>query len=405
MKAIAVAVLLCLLGTACAEPLPPLSEGMEWKRFEDRGLPTRNFPFSTFVLRRHLREAHEQGDSAEVAATLQQLVRIGYVPTDATLHQLKNHLSEAELSALTARFAARLSPVASSRVVDTIPAEHRLVEGIVWDARGKRLFASTVVGRSLLVRKQEGWRKVGGLDTGSLFGLAIDRRRNLLWAASGRVEQTPSPETAFRGLIAVDLRTLREVRRLPAPEGGSPGDIAVGPDGAVYASDPLSGAVYKANPGDAALSVLVPAGQLHNPQGLAFGPDERRLFVSDYVQGLALINLSDGKLLSVGPGAGTMLDGIDGLFTFEHGLVAIQNGTRPRRILFLVIHASGDWITYAKVLERNHPDWGEPTLGTVRGGAFLYIADAQWDRFGQGGAPAGDRSPAATEIRLVRPFD
>jgi len=404
MKAIAVAAI-CIVTAGCAPPPPRLSAGMEWKRFEDRGLPTRNFPFSPFVLRRHLREAHDKGDSAEVVTTLGQLAEIGYAPTEATLQLLSRHMSEAEMAELKARFADNIKPVEASRLVDSIPVEHRLVEGIAWDARGKRLFAATVVSRALLVREPDGWRRVAGLETGSLFGLAIDRRRNLLWAASGRVEQTPSPETAFRGLIAVDLRTLREVRRLPAPEGGSPADIAVGRDGRVYASDPASGAVYQADMGDTALSILVPPGRLHNPQGLAFGPDQRRLFVSDYVQGLALINLSDGALLDVLPGAQTMLDGIDGLFAFKGGLIAVQNGTRPRRILFLRLHASGDWIVFAKVLERDHREWGEPTLGTVRGNKFLYVADAQWDRFGPGGEASGEAPPGPTAIRLLRPFD
>jgi len=389
---------------ACAQPLPPLSPGLPWVRSEDMALPERNFPFSAFVQRRLLGEAHQAGNSEAVRARLGQLAEMGYAPAEPTLALLARHVPEAEMAALRLRFGSNRASVQASRLVETVPAEHRLIEGIAWDERGERLFASSVVGRALLVRDASGWRAIEGLDSGSLFGLAIDRRRNLLWVASGKVEQTPSPETAFRGLIAIDLATSRPVRRLAAPGEGSPADIAVGPDGSVYASDPASGAIYQAGPTDASLSVLVPAGRLHNPQGLVPTADGRRLYVSDYVQGLAVVNLADGRLIDVLAAAGTMLDGIDGLFAFRNGLIAIQNGTNPRRILFLVPHAAGDIISHVRVLESNHPDWGEPTLGTVRGNQVLYVADAQWERYGAGGVVQGEEPLRPTAIRILRPF-
>lgn len=396
--------LLAVVG-GCAETPPPFT-GTSWVRSEEVPLPERNLWFSSFTMRRLLAEAHQAGDSAVVRERLTRLVESGYAPTEATLNLLARHVPDAEMTALRQRVAANRASVQASRLVAVVPAQYRLVEGIAWDERGNRLFAGTVVSRTLLVHDAAGWRAIEGLDAGSLFGLVIDRHRNILWAASGRVEQTPSPETAFRGLIAVDLATLRQVRRLPAPGNGSPSDMTVGRDGSVYASDPQSGAIYRAGPGDAALSVLVPAGRLHNPQGLVESLDGRSLFVSDYVQGLAMVNLADGALWKMlpGPQAGTMLDGIDGLFRFRNGLVAVQNGTGPRRILFLTADG-GEWIDYVRVLESNHPEWGEPTLGTVRGRReFLYVADAQWERYGPGGALVGEGPPRPTPIRMLRPF-
>src|SRR5205085_2779191 len=84
-----------------------------------------------------------------------------------------------------------------------------------------------------------------------------------------------------RGLIAVDLATLRRVRRLAAPADGTPADIAVAADGTVYASDPNSGAIYRARATDTALTVLVPPGRLRSPQGLVPSADGRRLYVAD----------------------------------------------------------------------------------------------------------------------------
>jgi hypothetical protein len=97
-----------------------------------------------------------------------------------------------------------------------------------------------------------------------------------------------------------------------------------------------------------------------------------------------------------------MLDGIDGLVPWRGGFLAIQNGTSPRRILQLALSDDGSRITAMRVLESSHPEWGEPTLGTVHGDGFLYVADAQWERYGTAGALAGEGPTRPTAIRELR---
>jgi glucose/arabinose dehydrogenase len=186
---------------------------------------------------------------------------------------------------------------------------------------------------------------------------------------------------------------------------GSPADIAWGPDGSVYASDPNTGAIYRAGANDTTLAILVPPGRLRSPQGLVPAPDGRRLYVSDYGYGLAVVDLTDGSVARLESDANTMLDGIDGLYPWRGGLIAIQNGTNPRRILYLTLSSDGGRISSVRALESNHADWGEPTLGTVRRNDFLYVADAQWDRYGEAGAVQGTWPVRATTIRLLRPPD
>jgi len=396
------AALALLLIAGCAAPVA--QRGPVWPAFaEEPAALAAQFPDSASVARRLLATVHQAGDSQAVRTGLARLAASGYAPSQATIDTLAPHVPEAEMAALRLRFAANGARVQASRLFATVPAAHRLVEGIAWDARGRRLFAATVVSRALLVHDAQGWRAVEGLEAGSLFGLAVDQRRRLLWLASGVVEQTPSPGTAFRGLIAVDLASLRPVRRVPVAGPGSPADIVVAADGTVYASDPNSGAIYRARAGDAALQELVPPGRLRSPQGLVPAADGRRLYVSDYGYGLAMVSLADGEVRRLESDAGTMLDGVDGLVGFRGGLIAIQNGTNPRRILLLTLSRDGNRIAAVRVLESNNPDWGEPTLGIARSGDFLYVADAQWDRYGPEGAAQGEGTQRPTPIRLLRP--
>ena len=75
------------------------------------------------------------------------------------------------------------------------------------------------------------------------------------------------------------------------------------------------------------------------------------------------------------------LTGIDGLALFERSLVAIQNGIVPHRVIRLDLAPDGVTISKAAILEMNHPDFDEPTLGVVVDGVFYFSADSQGQKF------------------------
>jgi hypothetical protein len=359
-------------------------------------------PESASALRRLMALAHEAGDAARVRAALGRLADMGYALSPATQAALSVHIAPEEAAPLGARFAANRAALEASQPFASVPAERRLIEGVAFDSRRGRLFASSVVGRELLVLEGGTWRAVAGIDAGSLFGMAVDVRHRRLWIASGALDQTPGRESAFRGLIGLDLDTLRVARRIPVPDGGSPGDVGLGADGTVYASDPVGGAVYRAGPGDAALAVLVPAGRLRSPQGLAVAADGRRLYVADYAYGIGIVDLPSGRTRRLAARLPAMLDGIDGLVLHRGSLIAIQNGTNPMRILRLRLDRDGDTVTGVEVLERASAQWGgEPTLGAVESERLLFVANAQWDRYGPGGARIGEVPTNPTAIRTL----
>lgn len=361
-----------------------------------------SFPESAGVQLRLLNAAHRAGDSARVRAAMIRLSEMGYALSPGALEELGRRLDGPEAASLAARAAADRGEIGGSELVTTVPADFRLVEGLAWDPHGRRLFASSIVSRQLLVQGPEGWSAVPGIDAGSLSGLAVDAPRGLLWMASGVVEPTPSPETAFRGLIAVSLDNLRVVRRVTVTDAGlSPGDIGVAADGTVYASDPMSGAILRLLAGAEAIEILVPPGRLRSPQGIAVVSDRSRLYVPDYNYGIAIVDLPSGRLSRLAADAPMMLNGIDGLLLFEGDLIGIQNGTNPRRIVRIRLDRSGTRATGLEVIERNHRDWGEPTLAQLREGRLIYVADAQWERFGAGGQVSGAEPLRPTAIRAV----
>lgn len=394
------ALLLCgaalLLAAASPSPLWPASPA-------DSADPA-TFPESAMILRAAIGDAIQRGDGPAVENDARALAAMGGALSIASQARIAAFLDRREAEALERRFADNVEPIALSTLETEVPAEYRIVEGLAYDPVTARLFAGSVVDGRLLVRgRDRAWRAVS-LDgpVGGLFGMAVDAKRRRLWLTSGVAEQVTDPAHVFRGLIAVDLDRLAVVRRVPLPaEAGSPGDLVVAADGTVYVSNAENGAIHVCAPGCDRLADLVPPGRFRNPQGLALSHDGRRLYVADYGYGLAVIDLRTGGIARVVTRGPAMLDGIDGLVGWHGDLIAIQNGTNPRRIVRLRLGSKGRVVRSIEVLERANPDWGEPTLATVADNRLLFVADGQWERFAARGAPVGREPPRVTPIRAL----
>ena len=234
------------------------------------------------------------------------------------------------MTALRQRFAANRAAVQASRLFASVPQSGRLIEGVVWDAWRRRLFVTSVVGRELIYGDGQTWRAVPGLDAGSLAGIAIDTPRRRLWVASRSDERSADHQTAFRGLIGIDLDTLRPVRAHSGGRRGRAGRYRGRRrrDG-LCQSTRMAGTIWRLGLGDGGMTVLVPPGRIRSPQGLVPSDDRRRLYVADYAYGIAIVDTRDGSVRRLESASQTMLDGIDGMAAYRGGLS--RSRTAPAR--------------------------------------------------------------------------
>ncbi|RED15362.1 hypothetical protein [Parasphingopyxis lamellibrachiae] len=373
------------------------------------------FPHSGLMQLRLAQDAIDADRMAHAEAALWRYIAMGGTLTEAGQAVFMAAFSDERWPLFVARMTYNAAPRTASVPAASVPANLGLVEGIVHVSTINANLVSSVTARTVYEPSAEGWAPFSGVggepdprspQMGSPMGMAFDAERGWLWVSSSAVDQTTEPDTAFVGMVGISP-DRQEILWLPVGPGEQPGDVALGPDGSAYLSDGATGAVYVRRVGAVALERLVEPGRLRSAQGMVVSPDGSALIVADYSYGLARFDFETGALDRITYDGPHMLDGIDGLVPHGNAIFAIRNGVRPHAILRLSISDSGDRVTAVEIVERENPDWGEPTLGTISGSSFRYIADARWGDFGAGGALNEGAEARTTAIRAIdlSPFE
>lgn len=219
-----------------------------------------------------------------------------------------------------------------------------------------------------------------------VFKLALSADGSVLWASTaavGVMTGAAAEDGSRSALVAFDFATgrVRSVHSVPT-DGRKHllGDFLLTADGAAFATDTLSPVIWHLSPGGKTLEPWLESDDFLNLQGLAFSPDGKVLYVADYANGVWRIDVATKeKSLLVAPPNATFF-GIDGIYAVPSGLLAIQNGVNPQRVL-LISPATGAEPSPARVIVAGHPAMTDLALGTVDGNQFRFIADSGWALF------------------------
>ena len=318
--------------------------------------------------------------------------------------------AQAGWAAVAARIARNAEPVRRADTAVVMPSRDMLAEDIAYDPATRRFFVSSMRERRILAMDRGG-RVTDFVASGqdglwAAVDLGVDARRRLLWVTTDALAFQVGYDSADAGrgaVVAYHLDTGRQVRRIDAPRDTAHflGDLAVSPTGEVYVSDNVTRAVYVVRPGADSLEVVVAPGVLANPQGPALAPDGRRLFVADYLLGIAAVDLVTRRVEWLPQPADVATNGIDGLYVAGRSLIGVQNGTAPSRVIRFAMDERFSRILGWEVLEQN-PQLDEPTHGVVVGDTFHFIANSGDDR-ARGATVRDDpaaRPPAVMRVRL-----
>lgn len=345
----------------------------------------------------HLAVAAGRTDAALRAARGLLAIGLGVRVSDGEEGRLRD---VAGWPALADSLRAAGAPLERSEVFRTLADTLFHPEGVAHDPTSGRWFLSSIRQRRVVAVDPTGdvtsfvIPGQDGLD--AAFGMVVDPRRGVLWVASSPVPEEQGYDSAPAGraaLFAFDLRTAHLRARVALPPtdssdviGRQVGDLALAPNGDIYASDPLGRAIYRVPAGTipSVVEVLTSDLPFRNPQGMVVAPDGGAMIVADYSHGLMRVDLRSHAVTYLPPPTGATLLGIDGLALAGPGrLVAVQNGVSPSRVVTIDLDRGWRRVTGLRVVDRPTFD-GEPTLGAVVGGRFYYVAGSAWDNYEDG---------------------
>jgi hypothetical protein len=342
------------------------------------------------------------GDGDAAITTLNRLADLGLVAEPAEDEDFAGVWDTEAFQTVLDRFAANARPVGRSAEAFTVPGQDNFIpEGVAYDPLSGHYYLGSIYKRAIVEVRPEEARAFGAWERGdglwSVFALRVDPARRVLWACSSAIEQTrwvTEDEIGYAGVFKYDLTSRLPVKRFVLSNRRGKhlfGDMALTRSGDVYVTDSIECSIYRIGGSTGVFERWFESDRFASPQGIAFSDDERYLFVADYSHGVFRIDSeSRGMQLLPVPDDLTIL-GIDGLAYYDNTLVAIQNGVRPHRVVQFDLNGRRDRIISWRVLEANHPDFDEPTLGIVVPGpdresaSFFYVANSHWGAFDRNG--------------------
>ena len=348
--------------------------------------------------------AARMGDSAAVRSALADYARLGLgrdLRTDSVFAPYREMPWFAEMVRV---HDANRAVIANSTMRLALQDSTFWPEGIDYDPAGKKFYVASVRHRTILEHSRNGEvRDVLPRDQeniGAIMGVRVDPRGGVVWATTTGVPQmsgfVPS-DTAIAALLRVGIRRGAVERRwnLPAGTKHVPGDLAIGPRGDVFVTDSDQPFLYRLRIGADTLERLTHP-LFRSLQGLAPSLDGRWLFLADYSHGLLRVDLATNAVLRVADAPNSTSLGCDGLVWYHGSLIAIQNGVTPARVMRFHLDPQGQRVTMAEVLDQNWTVADEPTIGTLAGDYFVYVANSQWEKY----TDDGKRKP---DVKLTAP--
>jgi sugar lactone lactonase YvrE len=344
------------------------------------------------------------GDPQASLLTLESLLKKG---VDFGAAELGQFAAVRELDgwrAYEANVDALHVPFGTADVVTNYDDASFVPEGIAFDNEGRLYLGS--IHRGQIVRLGETAEVLSDRDTHwSVFGSRFHSDGSL-WFASAAVPQMTGvgEDEGKTGLFRLDVSsgTITKSAILPQYEKSQVlGDLIIADDNTIYATDSLTGAIYRYYIDSNEFEILVQRGKLGSPQGLALDASGSYLYVADYIGGLYRVWLKDGSLVRLNVADDTTTYGIDGLYRYGDELVVIQNGIRPNRVAAMQLSDNGLAITGSRLLVSNLEQFDEPTLGVIRGDDFYFVANSHWNRFNrENELPEGLIGPIILRIQL-----
>lgn len=338
--------------------------------------------------------AARAGDSAAAFGALQRYADLSLGRDLSGARDFARFRESARYQQLVTAHANNIRPLAASRIVLQLADSTLWPEAADFDARSRTWYIGSVRrGRVMRIDSAGGATELtlsDSLRPSAVLGVRVDAARGALWVTTSGIPQTEGfqpGDSSLAALIRIDLASGRVSRRWDFPvarKGHTLGDLTIAPNGDVYVTDSNHPVLYRLRAsGDTIDAITSPL--FYSLQGVAATPDDRTLYIADYSHGILRLDIASGTITRLGDPPRFTTLGCDGLAWYRGSLIAVQNGVAPARVVRFQLSDDGKAITAGEVLDRNTAFADEPTIGTIVGDEFVYVANSQWEKHDDAG--------------------
>lgn len=347
------------------------------------------------------------GDAKSCAAALEKVDELGtgFLPVrNAGFEKVWNDPS---FQKMLAKLEAKLPRLDYAPAAFELNDKGLLPEGIAYDAPSNTFFVGSIAEHKIV--RIDATREVsdfagGAIGLDAVLGVAVDAPRRHLFAVSTSFVSEPAKKPWRNAIVEFDLVTGQLLHRFDVPAAQQLNDVAVAPGGRVYTTDSRTGAVFEISE-RAPPRVVLPAGRVRGPNGLAVSPDAHRLYVA-HATGITVVDLTSGEARPLAAPAGENIAAIDGLYQWQGMLIGVENVTNPGRVIAMTLANDGLSIDRVRtLLSHHHAALDEPTTGAIAPDGFYLLARTGLSHLRDDGSledPANVPRPLVLRILLPR---
>lgn len=345
------------------------------------------------------------GDPAQAIDYLRRIAALGVATNAERDPDLAILQGTPQFARVLHEFAANRGAQGEVEVVAELHGRTGILEGIAYRERTGDLFLGDVHHRCIWRRDRDGRIARFTAEDDELFGifgLVVDEPRNALWAAMSAVPEMSGYTDEMKGRAALaefDLTTSELRRVIAVPVDGREhglGDLIIAPDGTIYLTDYKAPVIWQLAFGAEELQKVADSPLFSSLQGLVI--EQKTLLVADYDNGFFTVEVGTGNITALAPPRNATLVGIDGIATVAGGVVAIQTGVDPQRVIRVSFTPALDAALGVTVLAAGLANLTDLGLVTLVNGRPTFIAGAGWD--GLDGVRI--RQPPAHTVRIFQ---
>jgi hypothetical protein len=292
-------------------------------------------------------------------------------------------------SGLEKQIKVNRSTVSLARPAFLVPDPGLLPEDIDYDPVSKRFFLTSILKQTVVALDDSAYQQqfAESPDHWPMMALKVDAKRRRLWVSEVAIDGFAHVSTSDWGrsaLLEYDLDSRALLSRHEGPAHSNLGDMVLARDGDPIVSDGDGGGIYRLS-GQALRRI--DHGEFISPQTIAICSGTQKVFVPDYVRGIAVFDIETAAVKWLSTRGRYALDGVDGLYCHRTWLIAVQNGTSPQRVIMFTLNRSKSGVTGETIIERATNSLGVPTHGVFVDHRFFYIANSGWNSVDEHGVP------------------